>query len=42
MLRSMAMDVRDSVTPGLRAGDRDRESVATLLGQALAQGYLDM
>ena len=36
------MDVSDTVTPGLRAGDRDRESVATLLGQALAQGYLDM
>lgn len=25
-----------------RAGDRDRESTATLLGQALAQGYLTM
>ncbi|MGE0216583.1 DUF1707 domain-containing protein [Mycolicibacterium sp.] len=25
-----------------RAGDRDREATATLLGQALAQGYLDM
>ncbi|CAA0109079.1 putative protein [Mycolicibacterium vanbaalenii] len=36
------MDVRDTVTPGLRAGDRDREATATLLGQALAQGYLDM
>lgn len=38
----MAMDLRDSITPSLRAGDHDRESVATLLGQALAQGYLDM
>ncbi|GAB3235836.1 DUF1707 domain-containing protein [Mycolicibacterium hippocampi] len=36
------MDLRESVTTGLRAGDHDRESVATLLGQALAQGYLDM
>jgi hypothetical protein len=25
-----------------RAGDRDRENTATVLGQALAQGYLDM
>lgn len=30
------------VTPTLRAGDRDREATAALLGQALAQGYLDM
>jgi hypothetical protein len=27
---------------GVRAGDRDRENTANLLGQALAQGYLDM
>ncbi len=26
----------------VRAGDRDREATATLLGQALTQGYLDM
>jgi hypothetical protein len=26
----------------VRAGDRDREKTANLLGQALAQGYLDM
>ena len=38
----MAMDIGDPVTPTLRAGDRDRESTAELLGQALAQGYLDM
>ncbi|AFM15342.1 protein of unknown function (DUF1707) [Mycolicibacterium chubuense NBB4] len=30
------------VTPTLRAGDRDREAAAALLGQALAQGYLDL
>lgn len=29
-------------TPTLRAGDRERETTADLLGQALAQGYLDM
>ncbi|VEG51490.1 protein of uncharacterised function (DUF1707) [Mycolicibacterium aurum] len=28
--------------PMLRAGDRERETTADLLGQALAQGYLDM
>lgn len=27
---------------GIRAGDRDREKTASLLGQALAQGYLAM
>ncbi|WP_102145290.1 DUF1707 domain-containing protein [Mycobacterium hubeiense] len=27
---------------GVRAGDRDREKTADLLGQALAQGYLTM
>ncbi|MDT5028277.1 MAG: hypothetical protein QOE61_4703, partial [Micromonosporaceae bacterium] len=26
----------------IRAGDHDREKIANLLGQALAQGYLDM
>jgi hypothetical protein len=26
----------------IRAGDRDREKTANLLGQALSQGYLDM
>src|SRR3954463_12607786 len=26
----------------VRAGDRDRETTANYLGQALAQGYLDM
>ena len=26
----------------IRAGDRDREKTANMLGQALAQGYLDM
>lgn len=31
-----------TVTPTLRAGDRDREAAAGLLGQALAQGYLGM
>ncbi len=30
------------MTSPTRAGDRDRESTATLLGQALAEGYLDM
>jgi hypothetical protein len=29
-------------TTGLRAGDRDRENTADVLGQALARGYLDM
>jgi Domain of unknown function (DUF1707) len=29
-------------TTGLRAGDRDRENTADVLGQALAHGYLDM
>lgn len=29
-------------TPVVRAGDIDRETTATLLGQALAEGYLDM
>jgi hypothetical protein len=29
-------------TVAVRAGDRDRETAADLLGQALAQGYLDM
>jgi muconolactone delta-isomerase len=29
-------------TAAVRAGDRDRETTANLLGQALAQGYLDM
>lgn len=28
--------------PTLRAGDREREATANLLGQALAQGYLDL
>jgi hypothetical protein len=27
---------------GFRAGDRDRENTANVLGQALAHGYLDM
>ena len=30
------------MTSPTRAGDRDRESTATLLGQALAEGYLDL
>jgi hypothetical protein len=29
-------------TTNTRAGDREREATADLLGQALAQGYLDM
>ena len=29
-------------TPVVRAGDADREKTAALLGQALAEGYLDM
>jgi hypothetical protein len=29
-------------TAAVRAGDRDRETAANLLGQGLAQGYLDM
>src|SRR5512139_3139552 len=29
-------------TPVIRAGDSDREKTAALLGQALAEGYLDM
>jgi Domain of unknown function (DUF1707)/2TM domain len=29
-------------TPAVRAGDSDREKTATLLGRALANGYLDM
>ncbi len=28
--------------PTVRVGDRDREDTANILGQALAQGYLDM
>ncbi|ABM11586.1 MULTISPECIES: DUF1707 domain-containing protein [Mycolicibacterium] len=31
-----------AATPSFRAGDRDRDMTADLLGQALAQGYLDM
>ncbi|UXA14224.1 DUF1707 domain-containing protein [Mycobacterium sp. SMC-8] len=31
-----------TVTTTVRAGDRDRDATAALLGQALAQGYLDM
>ena len=31
-----------SSTSAVRAGDRDRETTANVLGQALAQGYLDM
>ena len=31
-----------ATTPSVRAGHRERESTADLLGQALAQGYLDM
>ncbi|KWX68335.1 DUF1707 domain-containing protein [Mycobacterium sp. NAZ190054] len=31
-----------TVTSTVRAGDRDRDMTAHLLGQALAQGYLDM
>ena len=31
-----------AVPSTLRAGDRERESTADLLGQALAQGYLDL
>lgn len=31
-----------ATTPVVRAGDTDREKTATLLGQALAGGYLDM
>lgn len=29
-------------SPTLRTGDREREATADVLGQALAQGYLDM
>ena len=36
------MDIREPLAPSLRAGDRERESTATLLGLALAQGYLEM
>lgn len=32
----------NAATPDVRAGDRDREDTANLLGLALAQGYLDM
>lgn len=38
----MALDIRDPATSALRAGDRDREATAALLGQAFAQGYLHM
>ena len=38
----MTIEAREPVTSVLRAGDRDREAPAALLGQALAQGYLDM
>ncbi|QZT60561.1 DUF1707 domain-containing protein [Mycolicibacterium austroafricanum] len=31
-----------AATPSVRAGDRDRDITAGLLGQALAQGYLAM
>jgi hypothetical protein len=31
-----------SATTTTRAGDREREATATTLGQALAEGYLDM
>lgn len=31
-----------TATSAVRAGDRDRDSTAHLLGQALAQGYLDV
>ena len=36
------MDIREPLAPNLRAGDRERDSSATLLGLALAQGYLEM
>ncbi|MCV7152909.1 DUF1707 domain-containing protein [Mycolicibacterium pyrenivorans] len=38
----MATEIHVSSTPTLRAGDRDREATAETLGQALAQGYLDI
>ena len=31
-----------AIAPVVRAGDPDREKTADLLGQALAQGYLEM
>src|SRR3981189_2739231 len=36
------MTILAQTSTGVRAGDRDRENTANLLGQALAQGYLDM
>jgi hypothetical protein len=36
------MTVPTAVQSGVRVGDRDREYTATQLGQALAQGYLEM
>ena len=31
-----------AIPTSIRTGDREREETADLLGQALAQGYLDM
>jgi len=36
------MTTTTTTTPRHRAGDRDRQKAATRLGQALAQGYLQM
>jgi len=36
------MTVSTAPQPVVRAGDRDREKTAALLGQGLAQGYLEM
>jgi len=36
------MTVTTTPQPVVRAGDRDREKTAALLGQGLAQGYLQM
>ncbi|QZY46871.1 DUF1707 domain-containing protein [Mycolicibacterium austroafricanum] len=38
----MSSIVTPAATPNFRVGDRDRDITAGLLGQALAQGYLDM
>jgi hypothetical protein len=36
------MTVQTAARPAVRAGDRDRDKTADQLGQALAQGYLEM
>ena len=42
LLRPEPTPARPLTDPNVRAGDRDRERTAGLLGRALAQGYIDM